>query len=204
MSKAGFILIIDSYLLRKGMVSLLNHIKGIVILQEFDSTHGLTAYLLKQPVDFIIICQSLFDASLDLFIKNPGLLEKTILLQEGHPGRKAENDSNSQVHSSIYLKEKKEKILLKIQGLLDQSGLKNKDPYSAELSPRETTIVRLVSLGLTNRQIAENLFLSAHTVMTHRKNISSKLGIKSVSALTVYAIVNNIITIEEVTSLPEE
>ena len=204
MSKAGFILIIDSYLLRKGMVSLLNHIKGIVILQEFDSTHGLSAYLLKQPVDFIIICQSLFDASLDLYIKNPGLLEKTILLQEGHPGRKEENDSSTQVHASIHLKEEREKILSKIQGLLDQSGLKNKDPYSAELSPREITIVRLVSLGLTNRQIAESLFLSAHTVMTHRKNISSKLGIKSVSALTVYAIVNNIITIEEVTSLPEE
>ena len=73
-----------------------------------------------------------------------------------------------------------------------------------KLSPRETTIVRLVSLGLTNRQIADHLFLSAHTVMTHRKNISSKLGIKSVSALTVYAIVNNIITIEEVTSKPTQ
>jgi DNA-binding NarL/FixJ family response regulator len=71
-----------------------------------------------------------------------------------------------------------------------------------ELSPRETTIVRLVSLGLTNRQIAESLYLSAHTVMTHRKNIISKLGIKSVSGLTIYAIVNNIITIEEVTSKP--
>ena len=58
--------------------------------------------------------------------------------------------------------------------------------------------------GLTNQQIADSLFLSAHTVMTHRKNISSKLGIKSVSGLTVYAIVNNIITIEEVTSKPEQ
>jgi DNA-binding NarL/FixJ family response regulator len=59
-------------------------------------------------------------------------------------------------------------------------------------------------MGLTNRQIADKLFLSAHTVMTHRKNISSKLGIKSVSGLTVYAIVNNIITIEEVTSKPAQ
>jgi DNA-binding NarL/FixJ family response regulator len=76
-----------------------------------------------------------------------------------------------------------------------------KDP-SSELTQREKTIVRQVSLGMTNRQIAETLFLSTHTVTTHRKNISSKLGIKSVSGLTVYAIVNNIITIEEVNSKP--
>ena len=75
---------------------------------------------------------------------------------------------------------------------------------SLELTQREKTIVRQVSLGLTNKQIAEELFLSTHTVTTHRKNISSKLGIKSVSGLTVYAIVNNIITIEEVSLKPSE
>ena len=68
----------------------------------------------------------------------------------------------------------------------------------------EKTIVRLVAMGLTNKQIAGELFLSAHTVITHRKNISSKLGIKSLSGLTIYAIVNNIITIEEVTSKPDQ
>lgn len=75
---------------------------------------------------------------------------------------------------------------------------------SSELTQREKTVVRQVSLGLTNKQIAEELFLSTHTVTTHRKNISSKLGIKSVSGLTVYAIVNNIITIEEVSLKPSE
>ena len=75
---------------------------------------------------------------------------------------------------------------------------------SSELTQREKTIVRQVSLGQTNKQIAEELFLSTHTVTTHRKNISSKLGIKSVSGLTVYAIVNNIITIEEVSLKPSE
>ena len=95
--------------------------------------------------------------------------------------------------------EDKEAIILKIRSLLDRDNGDSETP-SMGLSPRETTIVRLVSMGLTNRQIAEKLFLSTHTVMTHRKNINSKLGIKSVSALTIYAIVNNIITIEEVSS----
>jgi DNA-binding NarL/FixJ family response regulator len=204
MNKLGFILVIDSYLVRKGMVSLLNQIRGVKILKEFNNPHSLATYLAKQPADFLIICQSLFDESMDLFIKQPGLLEKTILLQEGFPGSSAPLASGSQVQATINLKEEKEKIVEKIQGLLEQSGLDKKDPQAVRLSPRETTIVKLVSMGLTNQQIADSLFLSAHTVMTHRKNISSKLGIKSVSGLTVYAIVNNIITIEEVTSKPEQ
>ena len=73
-----------------------------------------------------------------------------------------------------------------------------------ELTDREKEIVKMVSLGLTNREIAEHLFLSTHTVTTHRKNITKKLGIKSASGLTIYAIVNNIITIDEATSKPSE
>jgi len=98
--------------------------------------------------------------------------------------------------------ENKETLIAKIEGLLDPGGHRISGNRAGELSPRETTIVRLVSMGLTNRQIAEQLFLSAHTVMTHRKNIISKLGIKSVSGLTIYAIVNNIITLDEVSSFP--
>jgi len=204
MRRSGFILVIDSYLIRKGLVSILNQISGLAILQEFNSTDTLHDYLRKQPVDFIIISQSLFDGSADLFINDPDLLEKTILLKEETTGGKKGVDAGLKEQASIHLKDQKDKIVGKIQGLLDQSDVTSKDPLAAELSPRETTIVRLVSMGLTNRQIADQLFLSAHTVMTHRKNISSKLGIKSVSGLTVYAIVNNIITIEEVTSLPSQ
>ena len=50
-----------------------------------------------------------------------------------------------------------------------------------------------VARGLTNKEIAEDLFISTHTVITHRKNIVRKLGIKTVSGLTVYAILNKII-----------
>jgi DNA-binding NarL/FixJ family response regulator len=204
MKKSAFILAIDSYLVRKGLVSVLHQIPGVKILQEFSHTGSLLSFLHKQPVDFIIISQKLFETSIDLFVQDPPLLDKIILLKGGLREPNTPDKPGPKAYSSIHLDEEKEQIIDKIQGLLDESDIKNEGSGAMELSPRETTIVRLVSLGLTNRQIADHLFLSAHTVMTHRKNISGKLGIKSVSGLTVYAIVNNIITIEEVTSKPKQ
>lgn len=204
MRKSGFILVIDSYLVRKGMASILNKIHDVVILQEFSQIRSLEAFLKNHAFDFMIVNQSLFEALADLYNRDPLLLEKTILLREGPRGKQPAEDSGFPVSASIHLKEEKDHIVEVIRDLLKQGRENNDVTVHMELSPRETTIVRLVSLGLTNRQIAERLFLSAHTVMTHRKNISSKLGIKSVSGLTVYAIVNNIITIDEVTSLPEQ
>jgi DNA-binding NarL/FixJ family response regulator len=55
------------------------------------------------------------------------------------------------------------------------------------LTERESEITALIASGLTNKEIAEELHLSHHTVHTHRKNIIKKLGVKSVSELTVYA-----------------
>lgn len=65
------------------------------------------------------------------------------------------------------------------------------------ISEREKEIVRLVALGKTNKEISDTLFISPHTVITHRKNITSKLGIKTIAGLTVYAILNDLIKPEE-------
>ena len=66
------------------------------------------------------------------------------------------------------------------------------------LSQREKEIVCGVVRGLTNKEIAEQLFLSVHTVITHRRNISKKLDIHSPAGLTIYAIVNKLVDIKEV------
>lgn len=65
------------------------------------------------------------------------------------------------------------------------------------LSQREKEIVVCVVRGLTNKEIADELFLSIHTVITHRRNISRKLQIHSVSGLTIYAIANKLIELKD-------
>lgn len=62
-----------------------------------------------------------------------------------------------------------------------------------KISPREVEIIRLVAEGLTNKQIADQLCLSTHTVTTHRKNIMSKLQVNNTAGLVLYAIKNNIV-----------
>lgn len=68
------------------------------------------------------------------------------------------------------------------------------DNTTSELSPREIDVLKLIAMGLINKEIADKLAISINTVLTHRKNISSKLGIKSVSALSIYAIMNGYIS----------
>lgn len=70
---------------------------------------------------------------------------------------------------------------------------------SDELTGREKEVLRLIALGHTNKTIADKLFISAHTVISHRKNITEKLGIKSIPGLTVYAIIHNIVNTSEIT-----
>jgi DNA-binding NarL/FixJ family response regulator len=61
------------------------------------------------------------------------------------------------------------------------------------LSEREIEIIRLISNEKTNKEIADQLFLSPHTVNTHRKNIMNKLGIKNTAGIVIYAFRENII-----------
>lgn len=69
--------------------------------------------------------------------------------------------------------------------------------HASSLSEREKDIVAEVAKGLTNKEIADKLNLSIHTVTTHRKNISRKTGINSISGITVYAIINKLVDLND-------
>lgn len=68
----------------------------------------------------------------------------------------------------------------------------------SKLSDREIDIVREVAHGKSNKEIADALFISAHTVATHRRNIAAKLDIHSSAALTLFALLHGIINPHEI------
>ena len=89
----------------------------------------------------------------------------------------------------------------KIAGLLNMASEEEETDSQDALSQREREIVICVAKGMTNKEIAEKLFLSIHTVITHRRNISKKLQIHSAAGLTIYAIVNKLVALSDVKDL---
>lgn len=69
------------------------------------------------------------------------------------------------------------------------------------LSKREKEIVACVAKGFANKEIADQLCISVHTVLTHRKNIAKKLQIHSAAGLTIYAIVNKLVDLKDIKDL---
>lgn len=193
MSKTSFIIFEKSYLIRKGISSLIEKIPNTQIIHQFDSEEDI--YKLEG-----------FDA--DFFIVNPGLLNEHV--------QKVMNKvaSNTQFISiaaksflltkeidwsdSIYLEDSQNSILKKLNTLIgNRESNKVSSELPEEISKREADILKNIALGYSNKEIADKLFISTHTVVTHRKNITRKLGIKTVPGLTIYAILNKIIDIND-------
>lgn len=96
----------------------------------------------------------------------------------------------------ITLHDSPETIKSKIINLTTSSG--DRASSKRELSQREREIIICVAKGMTNKQIADSLYLSAHTVIAHRRNIANKLQINSPSGLTIYAIVNKLVDLTDI------
>lgn len=107
----------------------------------------------------------------------------------------------SKYDESISIFDDLEILSKKIAGLLNMVSEEEETDSQDALSQREREIVICVVKGMTNKEIAEKLFLSIHTVITHRRNISKKLQIHSVAGLTIYAIVNKLVALSDVKDL---
>lgn len=102
------------------------------------------------------------------------------------------DDTLRQTDGVIGLYDDEERIAHILHTALENSDLEQHHE-SNDISGREREILVLVAGGMTNKEIADRLNISVHTVIAHRKNISRKTGIKSVAGLTVYAMMNNMI-----------
>ncbi len=112
------------------------------------------------------------------------------ILEKGVQGYLTRQCDEAEIIHAIFAIAKGEKFYCnKIIDIILNKGL-SKEEENCEptaLTERENEITALIASGMTNKEIGEQLHLSHHTVHTHRKNILKKLGISSVSELTVYA-----------------
>jgi DNA-binding NarL/FixJ family response regulator len=118
---------------------------------------------------------------------------KLILVSENEPQRRIQPyfDTFLSSHDS------EEEVLRKLQAVYQPENQRQlKRIANGILTEREIEVLRFVALGYTNKVISDELSISAHTVITHRKNITAKLGIKTIAGLTVYSVLNGIIAAE--------
>lgn len=186
----GIFIIHPSDIVRKGLSSILRSYFNIEITLLNDIGE-LASFSTINNGQIILITQPIADhkQSIILKLKSNTLLKWIIL--EDTSGKSYSNmvpDGFLSLHSTPS----------EIQRIVEDM-FKTPDKHvvdeneSNELSNREKDVLKLVALGHTNKEIADQLFISIHTVISHRKNITEKLGIKSISGLTVYTILNKII-----------
>lgn len=194
--KISIVLIEHSYLLRAGMESLLMELPEVQLTEVFDgSEKHLAEKILHLKPDFIMINPKSVRDSLNSFIRSLGNeVPLTGLIDENTPP-----EIRGKFKHILVITDSKYDLLNRMHKLIGTHYTKKSDPHeSRPLSERETTVLKHVTQGMTNQEIAEKLFLSVHTVTTHRKNITKKLGIKTVSGLTVYALLNKVIDMREI------
>lgn len=182
----------SSVIIRSGLSVALKRLPSLKVQSvELGSIEALNDCLRSQPIDILIVSPN-FGNYFDVlrFKESPiGKGISVIALVSTF----IDASVLSKYDDSISVYDDLEVISNKI------SRLQNIDSDSQEaLSQREKEIVVCVVKGMTNKEIAEQLYLSIHTVITHRRNISKKLQIHSAAGLTIYAIVNKLVEIGEV------
>lgn len=103
-----------------------------------------------------------------------------------------EDETLRQYDAVIKVVDSPSAIVNRLRRLVESNGEHAVDG-GYDLTEREREILVSVAQGLTNKEIADKHSISIHTVISHRKNITRKTGIKSVAGLTVYALLNNMI-----------
>jgi DNA-binding NarL/FixJ family response regulator len=197
-SQTTVVLVESTYLLRAGIENLLAEFPGLLLREVFDGTE-------KKLSDKIKDCKP------DLVIVNCGINQNVLfslvntlnaengIIQVGLINENTPLNISSRFSQLLNINDGKFELLESLRKIIGKWLVKNETGNGQQnLTARELTILKNVAFGLTNQQIANTLFLSIHTVMTHRKNITKKLGIKTVSGLIVYALMNKLVVMGEI------
>lgn len=191
LKRVHIVIVEPSVIIRSGLISVLQRATSLNIdIAEMDEISTISEDILKLKPDIIIINPTYLGYIPIAQLREESPNMKLIALQSALTDQNAIKSYNETI--SIY------DTAATIQAALERIIETEQENNSrTELSQREKEIVVCIAKGMSNKEIADTLFLSTHTVISHRRNITTKLDIYSPSGLTIYAIVNKLIDIGE-------
>ncbi len=183
----------DKYLLRLGIKTMISVVGMDPQIKEVDGFNELVELASEFKGSFVIFERDFVPEPFD---------ENYELLVSGYNNSRimciADSERDFGNNAILIETDTQKKIFNKFYNFFNEPFSENGDKTEDVLSQREYDVLQKVAMGYSNKEIAEQLFISINTVICHRKNITNKLGIKTISGLTVYAILNGIIKPDEV------
>ncbi len=185
-------------LMRTGLKYLLHQLSSPVTVREISKPEKLISYAQKDSKSLLVTSDCFLTTCPETLIKTlakSSIFAAIVLINTRNNSLCPDLNFDTVIDPA----DNEKTICQKIEAVLQRTAINKRVIRSNEgISEREKEVLTLVARGLTNKEIAEKLFISAHTVITHRKNITAKLGIKTIAGLTVYAVINNLIPAEEI------
>jgi len=192
----NIIVVETSHIIYEGLLSVLTKTGQLYNIQLTNTISELQQVNLRTKVDLIFINPILIQNQLKEFQSLKKEFDSTLWL--GIVYTFFDQFILAEFDETVSINDSPEKITSSIERLLIAHQKTNHATTQQEtLSDRETDVLKLLVEGNANKEIADKLNISPHTVISHRKNISQKIGIKSVAGLTIYAVVNNIVSIDK-------
>lgn len=164
----------------------------VLIIDNFGSSYKVEktiAFLsITSPAKMILIADTLKRATCELYLKVGinGIVTSEITNNELDDLLKAI------LKNHVYTDQKIKKVLA-----FDEKAVFKNTCAELNISEREVEIIKLIAEGFINKEIADRLFLSTHTVNTHRKNIMAKLGVSNASGVVLFAVKERLVSPKE-------
>lgn len=185
------LLISPSQVLACGLKTVFEQHSEFRIMEHFSELPHNDSLLRDKEVDLIIIDPCVLDYSTRSNVRSPlvNIVRTPVLAIETIF---AEEEFWKRFDGVIGIYDSPATIVNECRRSLE-TELDNSKTEAGELSAREKEILVKVAQGKLNKEIADELNLSVYTIMTHRKNITKKTGIRTVAGLVVYAMLNNLL-----------
>lgn len=193
LSKNRIVILEPSPALRQGIKSLLEETGAFVVIDLYADLPSFHNRRERKLFDFLLINPSVVQSHKPFVAKNTFPEPADVFLVAIHSSY-VDPDTLASFDGVLNLYDDGPTLRKKLDRMAKTILNRNDPQTTIGLSEREKEILISIANGLTNKEIADKHFISIHTVVSHRKNITRKIGIKTVSGLTIYAVLNNLIS----------